>query len=95
MREALKEAQKAYEEDEVPVGAVVVHEGKIIARGHNQIDYINPPAYFRPSSLPFYAVFKSNVQFQNNFYACSFCGLIWTIADNQELQQIGASREPL
>ena len=43
MREALKEAQKAYEEDEVPVGAVVVHEGKIIARGHNQIERLKDP----------------------------------------------------
>jgi len=38
MREALKEAQRAFDEDEVPVGAVIVHEGKIIARGHNQIE---------------------------------------------------------
>ena len=43
MREALKEAQKAYEEDEVPVGAVIVHEGKIIARGHNQIERLKDP----------------------------------------------------
>ena len=43
MREALKEAQKAYEEDEVPVGAVVVHGGKIIARGHNQIERLKDP----------------------------------------------------
>lgn len=35
LREALKEAEKARAKDEVPVGAVVVHEGKIIARGHN------------------------------------------------------------
>lgn len=35
MREALKEAQKAYEADEVPVGAVVVAENRIIARAHN------------------------------------------------------------
>lgn len=35
MKAALREAQKAYEKDEVPVGAVVVHEGKIIARAHN------------------------------------------------------------
>jgi tRNA(adenine34) deaminase len=35
MREAIKEAVKAYEEDEVPVGAVVVANKKIIARGHN------------------------------------------------------------
>ena len=35
MREALKEAHKAFELDEVPVGAVIVCEGKIIARAHN------------------------------------------------------------
>ena len=36
MKEALKEAKKAYEKLEVPVGAVIVKEGKIIARAHNQ-----------------------------------------------------------
>src|SRR5690606_37320746 len=35
MKAALKEAAKAYQKMEVPVGAVVVHEGKIIARAHN------------------------------------------------------------
>lgn len=35
MGEALKEAQKAYDADEVPVGAVIVCQGRIIARGHN------------------------------------------------------------
>ena len=35
MKEALKEAKKAYKKDEVPVGAVIVKEGKIIARAHN------------------------------------------------------------
>lgn len=35
MREALKEAKKAYKKEEIPVGAVIVKEGKIIARGHN------------------------------------------------------------
>lgn len=35
MKEALKEAQKAYDLDEVPVGAVVVCNNKIIARAHN------------------------------------------------------------
>lgn len=35
MREALREAQKAFDEDEVPVGAVIVCENRIIARGHN------------------------------------------------------------
>ena len=35
MRQALLEAQKAFERDEVPVGAVVVSQERIIARGHN------------------------------------------------------------
>lgn len=35
MREALKEAQKAFEGDEVPVGAVIVAENRVIARAHN------------------------------------------------------------
>ncbi|MFH1858271.1 MAG: tRNA adenosine(34) deaminase TadA [Candidatus Omnitrophota bacterium] len=36
MLEALKEAQRGFERDEVPVGAVIAHEGKVIARAHNQ-----------------------------------------------------------
>lgn len=36
MKEALKEAKKAYDKLEVPVGAVIVKDGKIIARAHNQ-----------------------------------------------------------
>lgn len=35
MKQALKEAQKAYSKEEVPIGVVVVKEGKIIARAHN------------------------------------------------------------
>jgi tRNA(adenine34) deaminase len=38
MREALKEARKALEDGEVPVGAVVVCKNKIIARAHNQTE---------------------------------------------------------
>ena len=36
MKQAIKEAEKAYKKLEVPVGAVIVKDGKIIARGHNQ-----------------------------------------------------------
>ncbi|MFH1613215.1 MAG: nucleoside deaminase [bacterium] len=38
MYEALKEAYKAYEKNEVPIGAVVVQENKIIGRGYNQVE---------------------------------------------------------
>ncbi len=43
MRAALQEAQAALEEDEVPVGAVVVHNSRIIGRGHNQREALNDP----------------------------------------------------
>jgi len=43
MRQALKEAECAFQEDEVPVGAVIVHKNKIIARGHNQVERLRDP----------------------------------------------------
>ena len=43
MQEALKEAVKAYEKDEVPIGAVVVCGGKIIARAYNLTETLNDP----------------------------------------------------
>ena len=43
MKQALREAAAAFEEDEVPVGAVVVHQGKVIGRGHNQIERLQDP----------------------------------------------------
>ena len=41
MKEALKEAQKAFEEDEVPIGAVIVCQDKVIARAHNLTERLN------------------------------------------------------
>lgn len=41
MREALKEAQKAFDEDEVPVGAIIVCNNRIIARAHNLTERLN------------------------------------------------------
>jgi tRNA(adenine34) deaminase len=38
---ALQEAEKALEDNEVPVGAVVVHKNKIIGRGYNQVEKLN------------------------------------------------------
>jgi len=43
MKEALSEAQLAFLEDEIPIGAVVVHNGKIIGRGHNQTEKLKDP----------------------------------------------------
>ncbi len=41
MRQALTEAQKAFDKDEVPVGAVVVANNRIIARAHNLVETLN------------------------------------------------------
>lgn len=40
MNMALKEANKAFENGEVPIGAVVVSDGKIISKGHNQVELL-------------------------------------------------------
>ena len=43
MRAALDEAMAAFDKEEVPVGAVVVHEDRIIGRGHNQKEMLSDP----------------------------------------------------
>lgn len=43
MREALREAQLAADEDEIPIGAVVVCKGRIIAKGHNMSERLHDP----------------------------------------------------
>lgn len=40
MRMALVQAQKAYDQDEVPVGAIITYQNQIIARGHNQVQQL-------------------------------------------------------
>lgn len=43
MNEAIKEAYKAYEKGETPIGAVIVKDGEIIARAHNLTETLNDP----------------------------------------------------
>lgn len=43
MKDALREAQIAAAEDEVPIGAVVVCRGRVIAKGHNMTERLNDP----------------------------------------------------
>ncbi|MEX2316202.1 MAG: tRNA adenosine(34) deaminase TadA [Pirellulales bacterium] len=43
MRRALAEAQAALAEDEVPIGAVIVHDGRVIASAHNQREQLRDP----------------------------------------------------
>ncbi|MBQ0149763.1 MAG: nucleoside deaminase [Bacteroidales bacterium] len=43
MREALKEAAEAAMDDEVPIGAVIVARGRIIAKGHNMTEMLHDP----------------------------------------------------
>lgn len=43
MAEALKEALAAFEDDEVPIGAVIAHQGRLIARAHNQREKLCDP----------------------------------------------------
>jgi tRNA(adenine34) deaminase len=43
MKFAFREAEKAYEENETPIGCVIVFENKIIAKSHNQIETLKDP----------------------------------------------------
>ncbi len=43
MQKALREAERAFEQDEVPVGAVVVHKGEVVGRGHNMVETLKDP----------------------------------------------------
>lgn len=43
MEFAFKEAERAYEKNEVPIGAVIVYDGKIIGRGYNQTETLQDP----------------------------------------------------
>ena len=43
MRLALEEAQDAFDEGEVPIGAVIVCQGQVIARAHNQVERLHDP----------------------------------------------------
>jgi tRNA(adenine34) deaminase len=43
MGKALREAEQAFREDEVPVGAVIVHDGRIVGAAHNQREQLSDP----------------------------------------------------
>ena len=61
MKEALKEAQKAYSKEEIPVGAVIVKENKIIAKAHN-LKELKKTAIAHAEIL---AIQKANKKLQN------------------------------
>ena len=44
MREALRQARRGYREGEVPIGAIIVYKGEIIARAHNRPIHLNDPS---------------------------------------------------
>lgn len=43
MKQALIQAEKAYDAEEIPVGAIVVHEGRVIGKGFNQRELLKDP----------------------------------------------------
>lgn len=44
MAKAFEQAKVAFEEDEVPIGAVIVHDNQIIAKAHNQVEMLRDPS---------------------------------------------------
>ena len=79
MKEAIKEAVKAFDSDEVPVGAVIVYKGKIIGRAHNQIKLLkDPTAHAEMIAITQAASYLGNERLKDaDLYAtiepCSMC----------------------
>lgn len=72
MLEALKEAWKAFLKDEVPIGAILVKEGKIIARGHNQVELLqDATAHAEMLCLTGGEVFLENWRLLNTTLYCT------------------------
>jgi len=91
MKEALKEARKAFEKDEVPVGAVVVYKDKIIGRAHNQILTLkDPTAHAEMIAITQAASFLQNERLLGcSIYVtiepCSMCAGAMVLARIKEL----------
>lgn len=66
MESAIKEAEQAYKRKEVPIGAVIVHEGRIIGRGYNQIESLqDPTAHAEMIAITAAATSLSNRRLEN------------------------------
>jgi len=98
MREALREAKKAFDGDEVPVGAVIVHKDSIIARAHNQIKLLkDPTAHAEMIAITQAASFLQNERLMGcSMYVtiepCSMCAGAMVLARIKEL--VYATRDP-
>jgi len=79
MNEALKEAEKAFDRDEVPVGAIIVYKDQIIARAHNQIKTLkDPTAHAEMIALTQAAAYLKNERLKDcdmyvTIESCSMC----------------------
>lgn len=98
MSEALKEAEKAFGSDEVPVGVIIVHDGKIIARAHNQIKLLkDPTAHAEIIAITQAASYLGNERLLNTtMYAtiepCSMCAGALVLARIEKL--VYGARDP-
>ncbi|MFH1479124.1 MAG: tRNA adenosine(34) deaminase TadA [Candidatus Omnitrophota bacterium] len=98
MSMALKEASVAYEKDEVPVGAVIVYKGNVIARAHNQVKLLKDPT----AHAEIIAITQASNYLQNerligcSMYVtiepCSMCAGAMVLARIKEL--VYAAKDP-
>jgi len=86
MKEALKQAETAFEKEEVPVGAIIVYKYQIIARAHNQIKMLkDPTAHAEMIAITQAAAFLKNERLKDcDVYAtiepCPMCAGAFVLA---------------
>ena len=89
MIQALLEAEKALKQNEVPIGAVIVYQGRIVGRGYNQVETLNDPT----AHAEIIAITSACATLENKYLngctlyvtlePCSMCAgaLIWSKID--------------
>jgi tRNA(adenine34) deaminase len=90
MRAALQEAIKAFETEEVPVGAIVVRQGRVIGRGHNLREKLKDPMYATLEPCPMCAGAIVNARIRRLVYAADdpkagACGTLFNVVQDSRL----------
>lgn len=91
MKEALKEAKKAFDREEVPVGAVLVFDQKVIARGYNQVELLNDAtAHAEMIAITVGASFLSNWRLTEATLYCTLepCSMCAGAIINSRIQRV-------
>ena len=74
IKECLRQAKRAFDAGEVPVGAVVVKDGKVIAKAHNRVESLRDPT----AHAELLAIKKALKKLNQNIFMVALCMFLWS-----------------